>query len=650
MINFKVFPAWLTPNGQKVPLISDWQKLATADQTQIEKWKQQFGNRITLWGIPCGSTNNIVTLDVDIKSKVNGWQTLKEKNFEIPRTLSQKTLSGGAHFLFKFNPERPLKNRVGFLPGLDIRSTGGWIAYYGMDFSIPIVDAPEWLYETASVKEEKNTTTADPSQTFRMAPEIAQGILNNCLEEIKNAAAGESNNTLNVESFKVGQLVLSGAFTRDFAEAELMKAARIRGKPEYEAHATIKSGLDGGMKNPLTSPFPNSAPVAAFPIPQAPPPPERWTPRKFTRSDLLNTSKLRKPQLFQDWSSEDITIMTADGGTGKTTLALNESIALALGDRFLGFDCKQTGKTLFITGEDTEEKLGAMIGQIIRQMGLMEDEEKVKIILESIVVKKDADLCLVTKDKSTGFLQPNNDAMMKLKQAIDDLRPKRIVFDPIANFWGSENALNDMAKAVTKFASWLAHYSEAQVEMINHMGKSSSQSKDQTQFAGRGGTGLPSNSRISRVLHAMTPQEYIDLTGNELGENQSAIQCNINKYTDGSKLYNKPFVILRDGYLFSRVAISEKKSQQLEKELSDTERIFKFVKEERGKDNYPSQKVVIHHFKHVADPIPKSRVESGLQWLMYKGHMGEKLKLIANPDLTVRDQVFVITDEEGREN
>ena len=117
---------------------------------------------------------------------------------------------------------------------------------------------------------------------------------------------------------------------------------------------------------------------------------------------------LRKPQLFRNWSTQDFAITTADGGTGKTTLKLYEAVCLALGDRFLGFDCVNPGRTLFITGEDTDKKLAAMLGAILEQLGLFEDApgnaEKVQTILNSIVIKKDSDLCLVAKDRATNFL------------------------------------------------------------------------------------------------------------------------------------------------------------------------------------------------------------------------------------------------------
>lgn len=643
---FKIFPAGLI-NGQKIPLIKGWREAASNDPGQIKLWSELYRDRISFWGIPMGEINGVFALDSDVKT--NGQKTIQEMNLAIPDTLSQKTLNGGQHFLFKFDPSKETGNRVGFLPGLDIRSTGGWIAHYGLDFSKPILPAPDWIYQHASVK--KESPIAPPS-TVRLVPEIAQAIFQGSIDAVINAAAGESNDTLNRESFKVGQLVASNSISREFAEAELFRAAKLRGKPDYESRATIKSGLDGGGKHPLTCPFGDQVPAPGFTIPQAPTLPDRWTPQYLTRHDLLNTSKLRKPQLFDSWSTEDISITTADGGTGKTTLKLYEAICLALGDRFLGFECKQRGRTLFITGEDTDKKLAAILGAIMNQMGLLnpgaENEAKVETVLSSIVIKKDADLCLISKDKQ-GFLYPNQAAMDKLLQAVEDIKPKMIVFDPIASFWGSESLLNDMNKAVTRFMSELVDKSNACVEMINHMGKSSSASKDITQFAGRGGSGLPSNSRVCRVMRSLNAEEYTELTGAELVGDQSAILCVVNKFSDGSPLFNKPFVIIRNGYLFSRVTLSAMKVREMEKEMGDNERVFTFIKQERSRNKYPTDKILIGYFMNNGDPMSQDRIKRAISNLQYFGHMGEKIQHIDNPNLTIKDKAVIIVDSEGKE-
>lgn len=637
---FKIFPSTVTPDGRKVPLIKGWQEQASNDPEQIRRWQELYRDRITHWAVPTGKINDLLVLDVDVKT--NGWKTIQESNLVIPETMSQKTMNGGSHFFFKYPRDgKEHGNRVGFLPGLDIRCDGGYVFFYGTDLK-PIVDAPTWV-----VQDSIKAAPQAQGPVIRVSPEIADAIIRESLEAIRNAPQGESNNVLNLEAFRVGQLVASQSITREYAEKVLFDAALQRGKPPYEARATIASGLDGGSKKPLISPFPETPPQIAITIPMPPPPPARWTPVRLTRDDLLNTFYLKKPQLFQDWSAEDITITTAEGGTGKTTLKLYEAICLALGERFLGFHCHQRGKTLFVTGEDTDKKLAAMLGQIIRQMGLFEDipgnAEKVQTILDSIFIKKEADLCLITKDK-LGFLHMNADAYRRVSEAVQDIKPKLIVFDPISSFWGSESALNDMNKAVIKFMSMLVDESGACVEMINHIGKASSASKDMSQFSGRGGSGLPSHARISRALRPLDDNEYSDFTGENLTDNQSAMLCNVNKFSDGSPLCGKPFVILRTGYLFTRKTVMPAKIKELEESVSDSERIFNFVKAERAKNKYPTKNVIVAQLG-----IPIARVSTALANLNYEGFMGQKVFGIDNPDQSSKEKAYILTDLSGNE-
>lgn len=645
---FKVFPGTYTSDGRKVPIaeMKGWREnnLATTDQNIINEWQRLYSHKIKLWMLPTGPTNGLLVLDVDVKD--NGYETLRK--YYVPQTLSQTTKSGGKHYLYKYpNDGRVYGNRVKFDTGLDIRGEGGYIAYYGLD-TTPIAEAPDWLLAEASKSEAQQIV--NPEDIVKVSPTIVQEIVRSACENIRNAPEGESNNILNVEAYRVGQLLPSGSIDPQIAFNELFKAAKERGKPDYEAKATINSGFQGGSKTPYTNPFGNLAPELR--IPEAPQIINgRWTPRFFSKYDLTNFSKLRKPQLFKDWSSEDIHLTTADGGTGKTTLKLVEAICLALGEPFLGFECSGEGRTLFITGEDTWEKLGAMLGVILKQMGLMdgtpENEIKVRKVMNNVLVKKDSDLCLITKTKE-GFIKPSTESLNKVIEAIEDLKPRMIVFDPISSFWGSESALNDMSKAVTTFMSKLVEKTNACVEMINHVGKASSKDMDMTQFAGRGGTGLPSHSRVCRALRPVFDEEFTELTGMELGD-RSAILCNVNKFSDGSPLYNKPFLIVREGYLFSRITLVEQKLKDVQNKMTDGERIFTFIKEARDNNKYPSKGVLYAHFGHVSEKISRDRINQAVEYLQFEGHLGDKIKSIENPDIEAGGRVFIVTDSEGRE-
>lgn len=641
---FRIIPGTLTNDGRKVPIkeMENWKELATNDQGTITQWSQQFAHKLKFWLVPTGSANGILVLDVDVKS--NGYETIKK--YHLPLTLSQTTRSGGKHYIYRYpNDGQTYGNKVGFDQGLDIRGEGGYIAWYGSD-QTPIAEAPQWLLDVARVQE----VVVDMTKVVRVSPDIVKQVIEEACENIRNAPQGESNNVLNVESYRVGQLVASNAISKDEAFNLLFKAAKDRGKPDHEAKATINSGFKGGASTPYTSPFDNSAPVLTIPY-EGPRIIPRWTPEFFTRYDLTNLSKLRKPQIFKTWSTEDIHITTADGGTGKTTLKLVEAVSLALGESFLGFECTGEGRTLFVTGEDSREKIGAMIGAILKQMGLMdgtpENNLKVDKVMNNILVKKDADLCLITKSRE-GFITINTDALKRVMEAVEDFKPKLIVFDPIASFWGSEAALNDMSKAVAKFLSELVDKSNACVEVINHMGKDSSKNKDMTQFAGRGGTGLPSHSRVSRVLRPVFDEEFLELTGQELGD-RGAMMCNVNKFSDGSPLYNKPFLIVREGYLFSRITLLEQKVKEQQEKMDDTERIFTFIISERDAGRFPTKNIITAHFNLSGDKISKERVHRALDVLQYIGHLGDRIKQIENPDVEAGGKAFIVVDADGKE-
>lgn len=647
----KVIPISLNHEGQKVPLLVGWKSKASNDPAQIEQWKQFYRDRIAFFGAPCGADNGIIVLDVDVKNGDNGFETLKSMGLEIPPTWYQTTPSKGMHFFFQYDPQRDPGNKVKFLPGLDLRSTGGWCGLYNLNTDQPLAPMPGWIWEACQKKKKEISPTANIAQ---VSPEIGIEIFNNALEEIRNSPPGESNNTLNVQSYLVGQLIAAGGVSREYAEQELYRAGLDRGKPEYECRATITSGINGGLANPRLVELPPGGPIPVIqmtpPIPDAPTQSDRWTPRYMTRAELLDRSKLKKPQLFEDWSTEDIHLMSADGGTGKSTLKLFEAICLALGEPFLGFRCLSPGRTLFVTGEDTAAKLTAMIGAILNQMGLLdnspENNAKVDHILNSIVIKKDADLCLIAKDKQ-GFLTVNRDALGKVMQAVEDLKPRMIVFDPIASFWGSESMVNDMNKAVAKFMGELQERSNACIEMINHIGKVSSTSKDLSQFAGRGGTGLPSHSRVVRVLQAMNAEEYRDKTGRELEEGQSAMVCNIGKFSDGSPLYGKPFVILRQGYLFTKQDVLKGKEKDAQNFNTDGERVLMAVKQVYRNGHAPTKQGIAALFLQDPEPLSGARVRAAFELLLMSGLYGEKVREVDNENANGPKKILIVETLDG---
>ena len=69
-MRFKVFPATII-NGTKIPLIKGWRDAATSDPAQIKLWQELFRDRLKMFGIPCGTINGIMVLDIDVVSENN---------------------------------------------------------------------------------------------------------------------------------------------------------------------------------------------------------------------------------------------------------------------------------------------------------------------------------------------------------------------------------------------------------------------------------------------------------------------------------------------------------------------------------------------------------------------------------------------------
>lgn len=635
MQGFKIFPCGVTPEGKKIPLIKDWETQASADPAQHQQWLEFFRDRIKGWGLPAGA-NGLYILDIDTKpGGVNGFQSLTEMGIVLPDTAYQRTPSGGLHLFFQTN-EYSGRNTVNKELGLDTRGEHGFVWLYNPDFSRPILPTPHWIADAVS-KRKKPLPETHQSTNLQLHPELSMQRFNDAIAAIRNAPEGERNHTLNTQAYVIGQLVRGGAVSAVYAEQAIHEAAASIGLTPSEIQATTRSGLKGGAANPLSHPFGDAPPVPALsivaPAPELPKLDARWTPRCATRQDLTNWHYLRKPQLFEDWSSQDPILTSAIGGVGKTTMKLYEAACLALGEPFLGFKCLKPGKTLFVIGEDSEEKLYAMLGRTCKQMGLFEpgQESRLQTVIDSIRVKFADDICLVVANKHTGSYSPNPDAIRKIMEAVEDIQPVQIIFDPIAMFWGPEAGGNDMAVALSKAILILVKQSGASVDSIAHIGKDSATKKDTGQFSARGATALANHSRIIRTLISMDDAEYLEKTGEPLGQNQSAIMCHVSKFSDGSPILGKPFIILRDGFIFSRKNVPDGRVES--PAANDKQRIFDMIRTHSREDRPVTEQDVVDWAYTQQPRIAKSTTKSLIGLLKFEGVIEE----VPHLDVTIGD-------------
>jgi hypothetical protein len=135
----KFFPANVKT---KRPIIKEWQQKATSDIDQLRKWAKEFPG--CAWGIACGPTGWHV-VDVD---GADGRRTILDK--DMPETLVVKTQSDNRHHIYLGQTANSIRD----LPGIDIKSVGGYVLAagspgYEIINRVEPVPAPAWSVELA---------------------------------------------------------------------------------------------------------------------------------------------------------------------------------------------------------------------------------------------------------------------------------------------------------------------------------------------------------------------------------------------------------------------------------------------------------------------------------------------------------------------
>jgi hypothetical protein len=139
-------------------------KEATTDETQIRAWWQQHPEANI--GIATGERSGLIVLDIDR----NGYLSLQQMEGQygaLPETPTVRTGGGGQHLYFSNPSGMPIRNRVGLLPGIDVRGDDGYVVGAGsLHFSgerylylrgktpsqLPLQPCPAWLLNMISGK------------------------------------------------------------------------------------------------------------------------------------------------------------------------------------------------------------------------------------------------------------------------------------------------------------------------------------------------------------------------------------------------------------------------------------------------------------------------------------------------------------------
>lgn len=151
------------PSAGKHPRIKDWETEATTDAAQVSEWAQRWPSGNV--GVATGAPSGFWVLDIDGSRGQESLERLEAEHGELPETVTQRTGSGGTHYLFALPEGGSVGNSASKIaPGIDVRGDGGQIvvapsvsakgAYSWVlaPWEYEVAPAPAWLLERLRAK------------------------------------------------------------------------------------------------------------------------------------------------------------------------------------------------------------------------------------------------------------------------------------------------------------------------------------------------------------------------------------------------------------------------------------------------------------------------------------------------------------------
>ena len=291
-------------------------------------------------------------------------------------------------------------------------------------------------------------------------------------------------------------------------------------------------------------------------------------PQRVTLDEIKNFSITRRV-LVEDYLYADIGVLGAVGGTGKSTLKLQEAVLYVLGWNVWGNCVASDGNVLFITAEDDHKVMWRTIFEITKELGL--STEECERVLDKIRISDLTDLPHKLVMNSPKYGIENSPLVEEIASKCQGQNFDIIVIDPMVSFGVGEAQVNDAEQALISAARAISRRLDCYVGYVHHLSKVSTKTKDFTLLAFRGGSSLADGSRIAQVMHSYRYGEISEnereenlwrtMTGLELAEGEVGIALAMpkNKYTHHTP---RLFFTRGNGYTFKQVFVSRKSPEQ----------------------------------------------------------------------------------------
>jgi RecA-family ATPase len=503
-MGFRVFP--LIP-GDKIPAVSRFPIVATTDEKQLRAW---WSNRPDCnIGV---STSGFVVVDVDTKKGSFALDNFYAMGGHF-ETFSVQTATGGYHCYYN-GPDSKLV--AGLVPGIDIRSHGGYVVgpgsvtssthegcvdgEYTLIKNVPLQYVPipfEIALEPPGVARERN------DNAVRDEPyNITNG--KTWLQTAEPAVEGKGGNTL---TFTVcAKLVRDFALTPETAYQLLISHYNERCIPPWSSgelwrlvqNADAYGTSDLGAKSPDKT-------FGSVVVPEQPSvAPVEYKPTGVYMGNAIAPAT----QVARPWCVErmlmrgELTLLGGIGSAGKSMLQLTAAAHFAQGLDFGSFKLRVPNmplRSIVYNGEDDAMEASRRLFSICTAYNF-----DYNIVTQNIALMDDRQGELTLAAHSKGVPIINQDAIKFLRETMGDNRADIMMYDPLVNLHGLVEMDNSHMRLLASLIRNIARETNSAAMVSHHTSKSSSTKEKGDADAFRGASALVNSSRIALLISGIT--------------------------------------------------------------------------------------------------------------------------------------------------
>ena len=526
---YYIFPI---PANQKRPILH-WRDDSTRNEERIRNW---FIDPVTGWpqniniGIDMGKSG-LLGVDVDCKAGKQGLETFErlKKEHGWPRTMVVRTPSGGFHLYYRATDFGNTVEHLG--PGIDTRGEGGYLlaatSYvideekgyegpYVVEQDLPPAPHPAWLAEKlnasrVSLRQERTGAVYSEDHTDDIA--WATDFLQHHAAAVEGSG-GDNHTYITFCMLKERGLSITTAIdlVQEHWNPRCQPPWDLDGLEAKAQSAYATSRNATGVKSAHvefdSTPVPN-APAAAAP------PPARILHADNTRFNLADIP-------HRDWLYGNLalrgylTVLVAQPGASKSTLAMEIAVSKAVDNPILGIPTRGRGRVAYVNNEDDVKEMQRRLGAAMQGFGIKTQE-----LFEADV----AGLAAAPFLYLHGSDSPQRFRIAKREGKADRIKPERVeeliaeliaaridilVVDPYAETHPASENSNEESLEVAAIYRYVAQRAGIAIILVHHTRKhsnASSEGHSGNLDSIRGASSLGGAARIVVTLDSMNAKD-----------------------------------------------------------------------------------------------------------------------------------------------